>query len=72
MEYCEIGSLASVMDTLRRSGMNKLQEEHIAALLYQTARGLAFLHKDDIKVVSPIKNCLVVVGLNRHTRFTET
>lgn len=52
MEYCEVGSLSELLDALAKTGVGKLKEFQLAALLWQTVRGLAFLHKDDIKVVN--------------------
>ena len=46
-----MGALSELLDTLSKTGAGKLKEFQLAALLWQTVRGLAFLHKDDIKVV---------------------
>jgi len=72
MEYCEVGALSELLDTLSKTGAGKLKEFQLAALLWQTVRGLAFLHKDDIKVVRIVKAKHLVSSNLFSRRFTET
>jgi len=71
LEYCDMGSLEGLYETLQRPGAPRMSEPVLAALLFQLVQGLTYLHKEKRAVHRDLKPANVLLTSSGFVKLSD-